>query len=115
MTGPRASLADNGGAPGRRIHFRCPGCDSVHGVTVDTPEGWGWNDLERPTFTPSILVHPHRTLIDEDLDWDALIAPENVTMTPLCHSFVTDGQIQFLCDCSHALAGQTVDLPEWSV
>ena len=29
-----------------------------------------------------------------------------------CHSYVKDGQIQFLNDCSHVLAGQTVDLPE---
>ena len=29
-----------------------------------------------------------------------------------CHSFVTDGRIQFLADCTHPLAGQTVDLPE---
>jgi hypothetical protein len=27
--------------------------------------------------------------------------------------FVTDGRIQFLGDCTHALAGQTVDLPDW--
>jgi hypothetical protein len=28
-----------------------------------------------------------------------------------CHSFVVDGQIQFLGDCTHKLAGQTVPLP----
>jgi hypothetical protein len=32
---------------------------------------------------------------------------------PVCHSFVTDGRIQFLTDCTHAFAGRTVDLPEW--
>jgi hypothetical protein len=32
----------------------------------------------------------------------------------VCHSFVTDGRIQFLEDCTHELAGQTVDLPEWT-
>ena len=31
----------------------------------------------------------------------------------ICHSFVTDGRIQFLGDCTHKLAGQTVDLPDW--
>ncbi|MNJ76318.1 hypothetical protein D3C77_735750 [compost metagenome] len=31
----------------------------------------------------------------------------------VCHSFVTDGRSQYLTDCTHALAGQTVDLPEW--
>lgn len=29
-----------------------------------------------------------------------------------CHSFITDGKIQYLSDCFHELAGQTVDLPE---
>lgn len=28
----------------------------------------------------------------------------------ICHSFVTDGKIRFLNDCTHDLAGQTVDL-----
>ena len=27
--------------------------------------------------------------------------------------FVTDGNIQFLADCTHALAGQTVPMPDW--
>jgi hypothetical protein len=31
----------------------------------------------------------------------------------VCHSFVVDGRIQFLGDCTHHLAGQTVDLPPW--
>ena len=30
-----------------------------------------------------------------------------------CHSFVTDGRIQFLTDSTHTLAGQTVPLPAW--
>jgi hypothetical protein len=30
----------------------------------------------------------------------------------VCHSFVTDGKIQYLSDCTHAMAGQTVDLLE---
>lgn len=111
---PRVSTGANGTAPGLFVHFRCPGCESVHGITVDAPDSWTWNgDVERPTFSPSVLVHPHKTLIDATLEGDALTAPENVTTTPLCHSFVTDGRIQFLGDCTHALAGQTVDLPPW--
>ena len=30
-----------------------------------------------------------------------------------CHSFITDGRIQYLGDCTHPLAGQTLDLPNW--
>lgn len=32
-------------------------------------------------------------------------------MCHTCHSFVRDGQIEFLSDCTHALAGKTVSLP----
>lgn len=94
----RAKYASNGTAPGRRVSFQCPGCDDVHQVVVETPNGWGFNgDLDLPTFTPSVLCRmPYR---------------DNVH---ICHSFVTDGRIQFLDDCTHDLAGQTVDLPEWS-
>lgn len=95
------------------LHFWCPGCDDAHGITTG-PNGWTYNgDIERPTFSPSVLVYPHRTLIDSDLEGDALTAPENVRMTPTCHSFVTDGRVQFLTDSTHEMAGQTVDLPEW--
>ena len=77
------------------LRFFCPGCGNVHGVVVAGPGAWGYNgNREAPTFTPSVKV----------------------TMPPsdyCCHSFVTDGRIQFLSDCTHHLAGQTVDLPGW--
>jgi hypothetical protein len=31
----------------------------------------------------------------------------------VCHSFVVDGRMQFLSDCTHVMAGQTVDIPVW--
>jgi hypothetical protein len=52
--------------------------------------------LDKPTFQPSILARVERT--------DGKIM--------VCHSFVADGKIQFLGDCTHKLAGQTVDIPE---
>ena len=110
MTNVAKVIAQSG--PGQLVAFWCPGCDRTH--TIDS-HVWTWNgDLERPTFDPSVLVHPHQTLIDATLEGDALVAPENVTTTPRCHSFVRDGRIQFLGDCTHALAGQTVDLPPWT-
>lgn len=94
-----ASLGSNGTAPGRRVSFNCPGCNDYHQVVVESPTGWGWNgSLESPTFTPSVLVR---------MDFTGDI-PSKV-----CHSFVTDGRIEFLGDCTHGLAGQTVDLPPW--
>lgn len=84
-----------------KIFFECPGCGVVHGVTVGegSDPRWDWNgNVNKPTFTPSILVR---------YTW-------GVERTPVvCHSFVTDGRIQFLADCTHELAGQTVDIPVW--
>ncbi|MBT2326141.1 ammonia monooxygenase [Variovorax paradoxus] len=74
--------------------FHCPGCDGKHAVGTG-PGGWGWNGShDAPTLTPSVKVtgggDPHYC----------------------CHSFVREGRIEFLGDCTHALAGQTVDLPD---
>lgn len=75
--------------------FICPGCGHGHSVTIKGENPWGWNgDVEKPTFTPSILVWASR--------------PEE-----RCHSFVRDGRIEFLGDCHHHLKGTTVDLPQY--
>jgi hypothetical protein len=81
---------------------------------------WGWNrSLELPTITPSIDVksgHFGSAWKEGDPCWctynrDNPDRPSTF-ICYRCHSFVTDGRIAFLTDCSHALAGQTVDLPE---
>jgi Family of unknown function (DUF6527) len=78
--------------------FFCLGCDQPHAVGVKGSGAWGYNgNPDQPTFTPSVGVNLDRS------------APQ----LPRCHSFVTDGRIQFLTDSDHALAGQTVDLPDW--
>jgi len=85
-----------------RIVFWCPGCDSMHQVKVaDGPRPhWGFNDNgDKPTFWPSLLVNQSGRY-------------HNPRM-PTCHSLVTDGRIAFLGDCTHKLAGQTVDLPNF--
>lgn len=85
--------------------FWCPGCDGAHQISVGAGSGprWDYNgNPEAPTFTPSVLV----TYNGRDAGTDG--APPAV-----CHSFVTDGRIQYLGDCTHALAGQTVDLPDF--
>jgi hypothetical protein len=78
---------------------------------------WGFNgDLERPTFTPSILMRRGH-FADQTPPADCWICKRAASMGTtsiccICHSFVADGRIRFLDDCTHALAGQTVDLPE---
>lgn len=97
---------------GGRVAFWCPGCDECHAITVgplhSPGNNWGYNgDPDAPTFTPSLLVSyngPDAGQIDDG----GHRAPPAI-----CHSFVTDGQIQFLGDCIHALAGQTVAIPAW--
>lgn len=100
-----------------RIWFRCPGCEELHLLTTS----WAFNgDLEKPTFSPSILVtsgHYGRGTppgncycdVHERIpDWG-----DRGGKCIHCHSYIRDGQIQFLSDCNHALAGQTVDLPDF--
>ena len=89
----------------------CPGCESHHIVPIAGMNAWGFNgDLEKPTLIPSVLVYGHLSFIDHNLDGEALLADTNKRMTPRCHTFIVDGRIQFLADCTHLLAGQTVDM-----
>ena len=83
--------------------FTCPGCKEDHTIPTVGPRAWGFNGSNsRPTFTPSILVKGVKNAWGPDFD-----------PTPtVCHSFVTDGRIQFLGDCTHDLKGQNVDLPD---
>ena len=82
------------------FEFNCPGCGYFHGFYVEK-EGysgpkWNYNnDPINPTVTPSILM-----------------STSFAGVPYICHSFITNGKIQFLSDCTHRLAGQTVELPE---
>lgn len=112
---------------GGRLAFWCPGCKEAHQIRAqhaggphNSPE-WGFNgDYDRPTFEPSILVRSVRWE-GGDAEFDRIIEtyklPEDrermladKRINWICHSFVRGGQIQFLNDCTHALAGQTVAL-----
>ena len=78
--------------------IQCPGCGCLH--IFD--QRWSFNgDMDKPTFSPSMLVNGTP-------DMQKYINENN----PRCHSFVRDGMIQFLSDCTHELAGKTVELPE---
>jgi hypothetical protein len=80
--------------------FHCPGCGNPHAVFIaphKSPSGATWTfngDMFRPTFSPSILQRIEYTS----------------GKVNICHSFVTDGNIIFLPDCTHKMAGKTVPL-----
>lgn len=105
------NTTDNG------LVFWCPGCDMSHRIQHGDGAGprWCWNqDAERPTFTPSVLVRWHQwTPPATNDEVAAKIRSGEIVQTKVekvCHTFVTDGRIQYLGDCTHALAGQTVDM-----
>ena len=82
--------------------FWCPGCKATHAYAIKVYRAtgnpvWTFNgNVERPTFTPSLLYETKRESGEHR-----------------CHIFMTDGRIQFLADCTHELAGQTVDVPDF--
>ncbi len=104
-----------------RLFFWCPGCDEAHVLTHGS-DGWGWNgNGDAPAFTPSVLVTGTRMTAEGRAMLDRGENPPGgkYPSRPLrCHSFIgcngaQPGQITFLGDCTHALAGKTVDLPDW--
>lgn len=77
--------------------FFCPACKygHVYYTDMDNRPKWEFNgDKENPTFTPSLLNN----------------ANNYNDNNPRCHIFVTDGKIHFLSDCTHDMAGQTVEM-----
>lgn len=104
------------------VLIKCPGCGERHALNIDPSAGrpcWGFNgDLDRPTFTPSLLVNCGHYVTGQPQPPDCTYCKDAAEggYTPCCvrcHSFIRDGQIEFLSDSTHALAGQTVPLPDW--
>lgn len=94
--------------PGKKaFSFFCPGCKCGHYFTIPP---WTWNEnFEKPTIRASILVRVTRPITDDEAD--RILKGEKIDVSnTACHSFVTDGNIQFLGDCTHELAGKTVPL-----
>lgn len=98
-----------------QMAFFCPACKTSHFVIVDGTRGWSWNgDGNAPTFSPSILVRTgHYAPNHEGLCWCGMEDKSHGFSCFQCHSYVEDGKIRYLNDCSHNLAGQTVPLPDW--
>ena len=92
---PRLIQGIRNGEPDGAFLFWCPGCECGHAFYTRPCEPGGpvWsfnNDMNSPTFSPSLLnKYPDGRV---------------------CHLFLRSGHIQFLGDCFHRLAGQTVDM-----
>lgn len=70
----------------------CLGCEEYH-VIYDS---WQFNgDFDHPTFSPSLFVTGYSEKFQREF---------------VCHSFITNGEWQFLSDCTHELKSQTVPL-----
>ena len=88
-------------ADGGYFHW-CPACETKHYIAVDKPLNNGalWSfdgNAQAPTFNPSVRVS---------------IPAAHGLPTRCCHYFIRAGTIEYCADCTHALAGKTVDLPE---
>jgi hypothetical protein len=72
----------------------------IGGTCTGTPN-WTWNgSVDSPTLKPSILTKG---------GWRKCLETGEY-VEHVCHSFVNDGKVQFLSDCTHEFAGQTLDL-----
>ena len=101
----------------------CPGCNSGHEIDTEQKNAsgaiWKFNgDVTRPSFSPSINIR-----------WGNFAQPGSDSEnrhSGVCHYFVKAGDqfpperrldpsksyIEFCGDCTHALAGKTVELPD---
>lgn len=127
----RAKFYHNDKYPDTFVAIKCEGCGHVHVMAVknhpdfkalkpgdpDRTPVWGFNfNFDLPPFTPSLLVRSGIYVPGHE-DWQTKVAPEDhesyIKNSSICHSFITDGRIQFLGDCTHSMANKTVDLPSF--
>ena len=93
---------------GQAVWIWCPGCQALHMPRFrcvehgGPPSGpvWQGDPNSNPfTMSPSLLLY-------------------ETPVSPRCHSFIRNGQWEFLGDSTHPLAGKTVPLeplPNWLV
>lgn len=101
----------------KAIQLWCPGCEFT--VNPDEPKHGGLNMLpvegdetKRPTWSWN------GDLVKVGLEPSVLTRSKRGDTEFVCHSFLRNGQWQFLADCTHELANQTVPmlpLPDWVV
>lgn len=85
--------------------YHCPGCElaiehgfyhAIYADWLNKPTGWKFNGNEdSPTFSPSFKMTQPRGDI-----------------THICHIVMTNGRIEYCADCTHPLAGQTIEMKD---
>lgn len=74
--------------------FYCPACEDHHAFS-ESEKGWTiQGEGKTLSVIPSILV------------------TRNSEPEKRCHLFIINGRIKYLRDCTHSMAGQTIDLPD---
>ena len=79
----------------------CYGCKTPHPIWVNTECGprWSFNgDIELPTFSPAISHRRFNEVTDKEF---------------ICSYTILDGKITYLKECTHSMAGKTLELPDF--
>lgn len=100
------------------VGFFCPACQDIH--IVDMTRWVFIIKNEKGTIQPSVHVksgHHVDNFKLEDNCWCKYYTEhpdeEPVYKCGICHSFVADDTISYLNDCTHELAGRSVQLPDF--
>ena len=92
-----------------------PTADEMEGKSLteaNVIEGQFRKEPEMPALTPDILEKQKPRILQA---LTAGTSTADAIIAKLQTKYVVDGAMQFLSDCTHALAGQTVPIPDWSV
>ncbi len=94
-------------AGGVSYWFWCPGCKIHHSFRTKLGTGerpgpvWTYDEnVEKPTFGPSLMCNRG---ITED---------HKAAGGHQCHLFLKNGIVQYLGDCTHKLAGQSIPVED---
>jgi len=94
---------------GGYAHY-CPGCEEMHRL----PDGWSFDgNLNSPSFTPSFRHEGVQRVIVSGLWTGEWKRDANGNTIPyICHYVLTAGVLNFCGDCTHALVGKSVPIPD---
>ncbi|HLH94977.1 MAG TPA: hypothetical protein VKW08_07655 [Xanthobacteraceae bacterium] len=98
----------------------CPACNEMHPL----PDGWTFNgDVNAPTFSPSFKHEGAQIEKDASGNWTGrwltetgeaktVFASTDKPKRYCCHYIVAAGRVAYCGDCTHAMAGRTIAMPD---